>query len=87
VADDRSQPGFVDSFASFRMSVRDGNILVPKVPMSEPLRNECEHFLDCVLKGETSLAGGPEGHAVVCVLDAISRSVRDGGREAEVRLA
>jgi predicted dehydrogenase len=86
VAEDLSPPKLVDSFASFRMSVRDGSIVVPKVAQSEPLRNECEHFLDCLLQDETCLAGGAEGHAVVCILDAISRSAREGGRETEVRI-
>jgi predicted dehydrogenase len=84
VADDRSRPEFVDSFESFRMSVREGDIAVPKVPASEPLRNECEHFLDCVIDGKTPLSGGPEGLAVVQVLDALSRSLAEGGREVRV---
>ncbi len=82
VMDQRSQPVYTDSFASFRMSVRDGDITVPRVPMmSEPLRNECEHFLDCVIQGTPPLSGGKEGLAVVRALDAISQSLREGGRE------
>jgi predicted dehydrogenase len=66
------------------MSVRDGDITIPKVPTNEPLRNECEHFLDCVIDGEVSLSGGPEGLSVVRVLEAAARSLSEGGREGEV---
>jgi predicted dehydrogenase len=54
------------------------------VPASEPLRNECEHFLDCILDAATPISDGRSGLAVVRVLEAISISMREGGREVEV---
>lgn len=84
VDDERAQVPFVDSFSSFRMIVREGDIIVPRVPLSQPLQNECEHFLDCVTKGETPLSGGPEGVAVVRALDAITRSLNEKGREVRL---
>jgi len=84
VIDDRSRPDFVDSFESFRMSVREGDVTAPRVEPSEPLWNECEHFLDCVIEGKTPLSGGAEGLAVVRALDALSRSLAGGGREVRV---
>ncbi len=79
VSDERTEASFVDTFSSFRMSVRDGEVSVPRFEMGEPLKNECEHFLDCVLSGEAARSGGPEGLAVVRVLDALSRSLERGG--------
>jgi len=76
--------GLVDSFASFRTSVHLGEVTEPVVAKSEPLRNECEHFLDCVSGPATPISGGRSGLAVVRVLDAISTSMREGGREVEV---
>ncbi len=84
VDEQTAQVPFVDSFASFRMTVREGDIVVPRVPMSQPLKQECDHFLDCVENGETPMSGGPEGISVVRTLDAISRSMADRGREALV---
>lgn len=81
VGDDVSNPGFVDSFTSFRMSVQEGDIHVPRIGMSEPLRNECEHFLDCIIDGERCIASGRDGLEVVRVLSGISASLEDGGRE------
>jgi len=75
VSDELSSASFVDTFSSFRMSVRDGDVAVPRVSAGEPLKNECEHFLECVLEGKTSRSGGPEGTAVVRTLEALTRSL------------
>ena len=84
VADETFTPGFVDTFASFRASVREGSITIPKVSLGEPLKAECEHFLTCVRDGAPPLTGGREGIAVVRALEAIERSVRKGGCEEPV---
>ena len=81
VTDDRTATGYVDSFASFRASVREGDITIPRVALGEPLRVECEHFLDCIEKGSPPLTGGPEGLAVVRALEALHRSVQNHGHE------
>ena len=85
VSDERETAHFVESFASFRMSVRDGDILIPRVPGGEPLRNECEHFLDCIESGQPPLTGAAEGTAVVRALEALTRSLANGGREERLR--
>ena len=84
VSPERTKAGYVDSFASFRMVVRDGDVTVPKVEMSEPLRNECEHFLDCIETGQRPLTDGREGLEVVRTLAAINRSLAERGREVAV---
>jgi len=45
----------------------------------EPLRIECEHFVDCVRTGRRPRSDGPQGLAVVRVLEAGERSMRAGG--------
>ena len=77
-------PELIDSFSSFRTSIHLGEVTEPDVPRNEPLRNECEHFLDCVLGEATPISDGRSGLAVVRVLEAISTSMREGGREVEV---
>ena len=74
----------VDSFAGFRSSIREGEIEVPVVAKGEPLRAECEHFLDCVLDGAVPISGPAESVAVVRVLEAVERSLRSGSVEQEV---
>jgi predicted dehydrogenase len=76
---------FIDTFGSFRMSIRDGDVTIPKVVGGEPLRNECDHFLDCVESGQPPLTGAREGIAVIRVLEAISRSIENGGAAETVQ--
>jgi predicted dehydrogenase len=81
VTEDRTTPGFVDTFASFRASVRIGDIVIPQITPGEPLKAECDHFLECMATNAEPLTGGRQGLAVVRALDAIERSLRGGGRE------
>jgi predicted dehydrogenase len=61
------------------LSVRSGDIWIPKTPGGEPLRVECLHFLECVEKGKPPRSDGRDGLRVVRVLDAATRSLRAGG--------
>src|SRR5262252_8420192 len=45
----------------------------------EPLRAECQHFLDCVLRRCTPVSDGAEGLRVLRVLDACQRALQNGG--------
>jgi predicted dehydrogenase len=81
VTDKTSKPSFIDTFASFRASVRDGDITIPKISAGEPLKAECDHFLDCVRNGKRPIVSGREATAVVRALEGIDRSMRDEGRE------
>jgi predicted dehydrogenase len=84
VTDVRTAPTYVDSFASFRASIRKGDITVPKVPVAEPLATQCAHFLECIGTGKQPFSGAPEGIAVVRALEAIQRSILARSREERV---
>ena len=51
-------PKYYDTFGEFQFSYRYGDINTPYLESHEPLNLECRHFLDCILKGETSRSGG-----------------------------
>jgi UDP-2-acetamido-3-amino-2,3-dideoxy-glucuronate N-acetyltransferase len=44
----------------------------------EPLRNECQHFLDCIAAGTQPRSDGAEGLRVLQVLDACQRALAAG---------
>ena len=46
------------------------------LPKEEPLRRECEHFLECIKSGLTPRTDGEKGLCVLEVLDACGRSLR-----------
>jgi predicted dehydrogenase len=84
VSDEKTQVQLVDSFASFRASVREGDVTIPRVATGEPLKQECMHFLECIRKGTPPLTGAAGGIAVVRTLEAIDRSIMNAGREERV---
>jgi len=66
------------------LSVRSGDIWIPRLDASEPLTLECRHFLECVRTRTRPRTDGREGWRVIRVLEAASRSLAAGG--APVRL-
>jgi predicted dehydrogenase len=76
--------GYADDIRAFRALVRDGPAEVVPVPPAEPLRAECEHFLDCVLDGAGARAGGAIALDVLRVLEAASESLAAGGARRPV---
>jgi len=74
----------VNSYGEFQFLVRDGDIISPKVEASEPLKNQCAHFLDSVANGAMPLSDGQNGLDIVRVLVAIDESVRRNGAPVEV---
>ncbi len=61
------------------LTIRSGDILIPKVPQQEPLRLECLHFVECIRDRKRPLTDGVGGLRVVKVLDAAQRSLKSGG--------
>ena len=61
------------------LTVRSGDILLPKIPLQEPLTLECRHFVECVRDRRTPLTDGADGLRVVKVLAAAQASLAQGG--------
>lgn len=66
------------------LSLRHGDILIPRLNLVEPLRSECEHFLRCVEGRATPRSDGIEGLRVLKVLHAAQRSLESGGNPVEI---
>ena len=62
------------------LTLRFGDIYVPSIEMHEPLRLECQHFLDCIEQGRQPLSDGRNGLQVLRVLDALQQSLDSEGR-------
>jgi predicted dehydrogenase len=83
-ASEKQMPTYADSFASFHASIRKPDVAVPKVALGEPLAIQCAHFLECIETGKQPFTSAGEGIVVVRALEAIQRSIREGGREEQV---
>ena len=78
VYDKGAEINTLDSYAE-SITLRMGDIRIPKTPAGEPLRLECQHFIDCIASDKTPLSDGLDGLKVVKVLEAGSESLRRGG--------
>jgi predicted dehydrogenase len=54
---------------------RAGESFSPRLANAEPLRLECQHFVDCIREGRTPRSDGHSGLRVVRVLEALQRSL------------
>jgi predicted dehydrogenase len=72
-----------DTFAEY-IGLRFGDITIPYIKVGEPLRHECNHFLDCVRTRKTPRSDGHDGLRVVKILAAAERSLKAGGEPADV---
>ena len=73
---------YTPAYASYpeSLTLRIGDIHIPKVPGTEPLRLECEHFLECVKSRRKPLSDGESGIHVLRVLEAAQKSLDQGGK-------
>ncbi len=55
---------------------RSGDIFSPRIGNVEPLRVECEHFVECVRTGSRPRSDGESGLRVVRVLEQLQSSLR-----------
>lgn len=74
-------------FGEFQLRLRTGDVVIPSIKGSEPLREECVHFVRCIEDGTTPRTDGQNGLRVVRVLEAADQSLRASGRPVEVGLA
>ncbi len=76
------RPAFTNGFAEFQYNYRSGDITIPKIAYAEPLRAECQHFIDSVINQTEPRSSGRTGLAVIKVLEAAERSmINDSTRE------
>ena len=54
---------------------RSGDIFSPRIPNVEPLRLECEHFIESIRTGTTPRSDGQSGLRVVRVLERLQQSL------------
>ena len=73
------RPPHYDTFADFHYSYHYGDSYIPYMKQEEPLRTECQHFLECIEKGTRPLTSGYEGLDLVRILEAASTSLKENG--------
>ena len=77
-------PPHYDTFAEFQYAYHYGDMYIPYIKQEEPLRVECQHFLDCIGQGKTPLTSGKQGWELVRILEAASTSLKQNGSAVEL---
>ena len=77
------RPPHYDTFAEFHYAYHYGDVYAPYIKQEEPLKTECQHFLDCINQGTKPLSCGRQGLELVRILEASSESLRLSGAAVE----
>lgn len=73
------RPPHYDTFAEFHYSYHYGDSYIPHIAQEEPLRIECQHFLECIRENAEPLTSGQKGLELVRILEASTESLRNHG--------
>ena len=72
------------SFGEFKLLMRDGDIISPKIELNEPLKEQIADFVDAVRGHRKPVSDALTGTHVVQTLKAIDASIQERGRAVEV---
>lgn len=78
------RPPHYDTFAAFHYAYHYGDTYCPFIKQDEPLKTECQHFLECIANGQTPLTSGTNGLDVVRILEASSHSLKHSGAPVDL---
>jgi predicted dehydrogenase len=73
------RPPHYDTFAEFHYAYHYGDTYAPYIKQDEPLKTECQHFIECIQTNAPPLTSGRSGADVVRVLEASTSSLRNSG--------
>jgi predicted dehydrogenase len=68
-----------DSFGEWQLTYRSGDVVIPRLDATEPLQNECRHFIDCIQSGNQPKTNAGQGIKVVKMIEAAQESLKSGG--------
>ena len=66
------------SFGEFQCSYHSGDITIPNIRFAEPLRQECQHFIDSIVNHTEPCSSGRDGLQVIKILEAAQYSMNNG---------
>ena len=76
--------GSPDSLYKAMVGYRSGDMFAPQLDVSEALKVEIQHFVECLQTGQEPITGGHAGLQVVRILESASRSMKQRGKLIEL---
>lgn len=78
-------PAYYDTFGEFNYAYHYGDMYSPYIRQEEPLKVQCQHFIDCIKNRTACFSSGTEGLEVVKILEAASLSIKNGGMKISLQ--
>ncbi len=72
-------------FGEFHCNYRTGDITIPNIRFIEPLRQECQHFLNCIVNHTEPCSCGRDGLEVIKILEAAQHSLMNDQAPEEIQ--
>lgn len=76
--------GNPDKMYQMLVGYRAGDMWAPKLEMTEALKTEALHFIDCIKTSKRPITDGEAGLQVVKILEAATQSIKKQGRLVEL---
>jgi predicted dehydrogenase len=73
-----------ETFGEFRLSYRTGDIVSPRVEVTEPLQLELDDFCSAIRSGREPRSSAHIGLDVIQMTEAVDRSLANGGQPVEL---
>ena len=75
---------YYNDFGEFQLLAQEGDVVIPKVKMEEPLQAQNRHFLSCLENGIPPISDGTTGVNIVRILSAITESLTLAGQPVAI---
>ncbi|MDD3375017.1 MAG: Gfo/Idh/MocA family oxidoreductase [Candidatus Omnitrophica bacterium] len=76
---------FYETYGEFQLLSKEGSVMIPKIAIKEPLKNQNQYFLDCIKNNRLpDVSDAKKGEDVVRTLLAISESMNNGGSPVKI---
>ena len=70
------EPFYTDYAEFIRISIRDGDITIPKIEFAEPLKNQNQHFISAIKQNKKPINDAGLDADVIMVIEAINKSIK-----------
>lgn len=78
-------PTYTDGYGEFQCNYRRGDILIPNIRVMEPLKQECQQFIESITTHTPPTSSGEDGLRVVKVIEAAQCSMMNGSAQEVIQ--
>jgi predicted dehydrogenase len=74
-------PKYYDTFGEFQFAYHYGDVIIPRLENTEPLRTVCSHFIECIKANKKPISDGLDGWRVIKIMETAQKSLKHTGQE------